>query len=64
MGLDRVSKTSVPGRMHAGIPLQTPFRPHPFSVSTVVIVPLNHALDFSPCALSPVAWAGVLGAVP
>lgn len=36
----------------------------PFSVSTVVIVPLNQALDFSPCALSPVAWAGVVGGRP
>lgn len=31
MRLDRVSKTSVPGRMHAVIPLQTSFCPHPFS---------------------------------
>lgn len=50
-GLDRGWRTRVPGRMLVGITLQTPRRPHPiFPVPIVIIVPLNHALDFSRCA--------------
>lgn len=60
MELNRVSETSVPSRMHRAPHCKPLSTFTPFPVPTVVIVPLNHAPVFSPCALSPVAWAGVM----